>query len=617
MTAEGVRAEPTRTAWTRGPGVPHAPGLDGLRGLAVLAVLAYHLDLAWASGGFLGVEVFFTLSGFLITQLLVADIRRTGTVDVGAFLRARARRLLPALVTCVTATVVTYRLMLPADAPGLRWDALASLAYVQNWQLMLGGMPYSEAFARPSPLLHLWSLSVEGQLYVLWPLLFVGVLAVQRRASVVMVALGLAVVSAVVLAVGYTPDGGELIYYATPARASGFLVGAALAVAWRPEAWSRPLPRVVDAALDCAGLVAVVTVVLAFVTASEFDAALFDRGGFLRTGLASAVVILAATRQGIVASVLSGRLLSGAGRRSYGLYLYHWPVFVLCRDVAVPEWLRITLCLALTYTVTEVSYCWLEIPIRRGGLRTAARVLRLPRPAATGALAAVTAGVVTVVVASTGVPTGLDGDPVTDGPAALAAPVAVSVAASGPDGAESAPPPAAEPAAEPSAPAAVPTTRDPAGTGTGPGLVVGDSIALGSAGALRAVLGGDTTVDAKVGRQFAASPAIVAAWTRAHSGPVVVALGANGTVSRRDLDAVLAAAGSRRVVLVGVAVARRWRDGNNAVLRDAAARAPQVAFVDWAALVAANPGTLGPDGVHPGPRGRALLAGAVADAIGR
>ncbi len=364
--------------------------------------------------------------------------------------------------------------------------------------------------------------------------------------------------------------------------------------------------------LDVAGLVAVVTVVLVFVTASEFDAALLDRGGFLRTGLVSAVVILAATRQGIVATVLSGSLLSGAGRLSYGLYLYHWPVFVLCRDVAVPEWLRITLCLALTYTVTEVSYCWLEIPVRRGGLRTAARVLRLPRAAATGALAAATAAVVTVVVASTGVPTGLGGDPVTDGPAALA----VSVAAPGADGAESVPA-AAGPDAEPSAPAAVPTTRDPAGTATGPGLVVGDSIALGSAGALRAVLGGDTTVDAKVGRQFAASPAIVEAWTRAHGGPVVVALGANGTVSRRDLDAVLAAAGSRRVVLVGVAVARRWRDGNNAVLRDAAAPAPQVAFVDWAALVAANPGTLGPDGMHPGPRGRALLARVVADAIGR
>ena len=146
---------------------------------------------------------------------------------------------------------------------------------------------------------------------------------------------------------------------------------------------------------------------------------------------------------------------------------------------------------------------------------------------------------------------------------------------------------------------------------------MGDSIALGSAGALRAVLGGDTTVDAKVGRQFAASPAIVEAWTRAHGGPVVVALGANGTVSRRDLDAVLAAAGSRRVVLVGVGgrPAVAGREQRRAPRRRP--RAPQVAFVDWAALVAANPGTLGPDGVHPGPRGRALLARAVADAIGR
>ena len=167
-----VRTEPVRIAPRGGtrPAVPNAPGLDGLRGLAVLGVLAYHLDLAWAGGGFLGVEVFFTLSGFLITQLLVAELRRSGTVDVGAFVRARARRLLPALVVCVTATVMTYRLMLPADAPSLRWDALASLAYVQNWQLVLGGMPYTEAFARPSPLLHLWSLSVEGQFYLLWPL---------------------------------------------------------------------------------------------------------------------------------------------------------------------------------------------------------------------------------------------------------------------------------------------------------------------------------------------------------------------------------------------------------------------------------------------------------------
>ena len=621
-----VRAEPVRIAPRAGarPAVPNAPGLDGLRGLAVLAVLAYHLDMAWAGGGFLGVEVFFTLSGFLITQLLVAELRRSGTVDVGAFVRARARRLLPALVVCVTATVLTYRLMLPDDAPSLRWDALASLVYVQNWQLVLGGMPYTEAFARPSPLLHLWSLSVEGQFYLLWPLLFVGVLAAQRRASAVLAALGLAAVSAVVMAVVYTPDGSGLVYYATPARASGFLVGAALALAWRPEAWSRPLPRAVDAVVDAAGLVALVTVVLAFTVVSEFDAALFDRGGFLRTGLVTAVVVLAATRPGIVGCVLSVRLLGGVGRRSYGLYLYHWPVFVLCRDVAVPEWLRITLCLALAFTITEVSYCWLETPIRRGGLRTAARALRLPRVVTAGALAASGLAVAAAVVMSTSVPVGGD-----DGVSALAASeqagaslVDPAVAPGPADAPDADPEPAGAQAVdpvvapEPAPPAAA--TSPPASASGGPALVVGDSIALGSAAALRSTLGGDVTVDAKVGRQFAASPAIVGAWTSTHDGPVVLALGANGTVARRDLDAVLAGSGSRRVVLVGVAVARKWRDGNNAVLREAAAaHGPRVAFVDWASLVAANPGTLGPDGVHPGPKGRTLLAKAVADAVHR
>src|SRR6185312_3282869 len=114
-----------------------------IRGLAVIAVLAYHLDVPWAGGGFLGVEVFFTLSGFLITQLVATELRRTGRVEVGAFLRARARRLLPALLVCVTGTVAAYRVLLPADVPTLRWDALASLTYLQNWRLALGGMPYS------------------------------------------------------------------------------------------------------------------------------------------------------------------------------------------------------------------------------------------------------------------------------------------------------------------------------------------------------------------------------------------------------------------------------------------------------------------------------------------
>ena len=606
-----VRAEPVRIAPRAG--VPNAPGLDGLRGLAVLGVLAYHLDLAWAGGGFLGVEVFFTLSGFLITQLLVAELRRSGTVDVAAFARARARRLLPALVVCVTATVLTYRSMLPDDVPSLRWDALASLVYVQNWQLVLGGMPYTEAFARPSPLLHLWSLSVEGQFYLLWTLLFVGVLAVQRRASAVLVALGLAAVSAVVMAVVYTPDGGGLVYYATPARASGFLVGAALALAWRPEAWSRPLPRVVDAAVDAVGLVALVTVVLALVVMSEFDAALFDRGGFLRTGLVTGVVILAATRPGIVGCVLSARLLGGVGRRSYGLYLYHWPVFVLCRDVAVPEWLRITLCLALAFTITEVSYCWLETPIRRGGIRTVARALRLPRVVTAGALAATGVAVVAAVVVSTSVPVG---SPL-EGPATLATtePVADPAAASEPADTPAIVPVADAPVPERVGPSAIPPP--PERSAGGPALVVGDSIALGSAAALRTALG---ATPSSTRRWAGSSPP-----RRRSSEP-----GRARTTARSSSRSVPTApwrdATRRRAGRLRVAASRPCRGrGRSEVARREQRRAPRGRRQTRPAggvrrlgvAGGGQPGTLGPDGVHPGSRGRMLLAQAVADAVRR
>lgn len=583
MTVEGA---------ARGHAVPYAPGLDGVRGLAVLAVLAYHLDLWWAGGGFLAVEVFFTLSGFLVTQLLVAQLRRTGRFDAGAFARARARRLLPALVACVAGTLVAYRLLLPADAPSLRADALASLFYVHNWQLAAGGLPYTEAFARPSPLLHVWSLSVEGQLYVLWPVLFVGAIALVGRRTGVLLTVVLAWLSAVLMAAVYQPDGGGIAYYLTPARASGFLLGAALAVAWRPEAWSRRLPRGVDALVDAAGLGALVLVVAGFALVSEFDAALYRNGGFLRTGLVAAVLIVAAIRAGpITSALLSTAPMVAVGRRSYGLYLYHWPVFVLGRSLPGAGLLRDVLGLAVTVAIAEVSYRFLETPIRRRGTAR----LRLPR--GVPAYAATAAALAVAVVLVTG-PSGVAAPP--PGPAAVAQVAAVAGSADAADAPDvPAPPAPAPPAARSASP-----------------LVVGDSIALGSAGALRAALGPDTTVDARVGRQFAASPAIVAGWARTHDGPVVIALGANGTVAPRDLDAVVAAAGDRRVVLVGVAVERRWRAANNAVLRAAPTRyGPQVAFVDWASLVAGNPGVLGPDGVHPGAAGRRLLAGAVAAAV--
>jgi peptidoglycan/LPS O-acetylase OafA/YrhL len=599
---EAVRPPGRHRADTRTPPppVPHAPGLDGLRALAVVAVLGYHLDLAWLGGGFLGVEVFFTLSGFLITQLLVAELGRSGRVDVAAFALARAKRLVPALVVCLAATVAAWRLLRPADAPDLRPDALAALFYAQNWHLLLAGVPYGEVFTRPSPLLHLWSLAVEGQLYVLWPVLFVGLLAARRRGWSALAALGLAGLSAALMALQYDPDTSGPAYYATDSRASGFLLGAAVALVWAPSLWSRRLVPAVRDLVDVAGLLAVVVLVVGFVRVSEFDDQLYRHGGFLRVGAVTAVVLVGATRRDtLVSRLLAGRVAVWVGRRSYGIYLYHWPIFVLTRTDADPPMLDLAR-LALTLVVAQVSYRWWEMPVRR------ARWLAGPRhravvPVAGGLVAAMVVGLV-----------------VGTSPTAATSP-APSPAASGaplvdmPVPPDPAPTPWPTPSPAPSA-SSTPATDPP----VGPVLVVGDSIALGAADALRAALGPGALVDAEVGRQFSAGVRIVAGWAATHPGPVVVDLGANGSVQPRDVAAVLDAAGGRRVVLVGTAAARRWKDSNNAVLGGAAARnPPEVVFVDWAAVVAGHPGAVGPDGVHPTPAGRRLLASAVAAALGR
>ncbi|MGD9988313.1 acyltransferase family protein [Pseudonocardia sp.] len=607
-----TRADPQRVGATRArsSAVPYAPGLDGLRAIAVLGVLAYHLELPWAGGGFLGVEVFFTLSGFLVTQLLVGELRARGRVDAKAFFLARARRLVPALVACVVATVVAYRLLLPGDVGGLRGDALASLGYVQNWHLVLADVPYGEAFARPSPMLHIWSLGVEGQLYLVWPLLFVGVLAMVARRRAAAFALLLALSSAVVMALLFDPDSNIRVYYGTDARASGFLVGAALALVYGPEAWSRRLSGPRRTIVDVAGLVALVALLVAFTQASEFDSALYTQGGFLRTGLLAAVVVVAAARSGIIGAVLGRGPLIWLGRRSYGIYLYHWPIFVLTRpgiDIPAPAWLVDTGRVVATLLVAELSYRLLETPVRRGAIR------RLFARARAGTAAALTCGLLCTALTACGV-VAVTGTPVGTPPPSAAAdqdtepPVDATGPATAPTGAPTTGPEPAEPA---------PTTAPPAGgTFSGPVFVVGDSITLGSAGALQAILGPHATVDGKVGRQFSTAPDLVAGWVARSDGPVVVDLGANGTITARDVDAVLTAAGERRVVLVGISVPRRWADGNNVTLRAAVARhATQARFVDWGAYVAGDPGLVGPDSVHPTVRGRTVLATAIRDAL--
>ncbi|MBX7110622.1 MAG: acetyltransferase [Dehalococcoidia bacterium] len=389
--------------------LPLLPGLDGLRAFSVAAVLIYHAQATWLPGGFLGVEFFFVISGFLITAQLLIEWRRTGHISLPRFYQRRARRLLPAVYTLLLAVVVVSLIFFPDEVTEVREAMLASMAYVTNWYLIFNHQSYFESLGRPPLLQHLWSLAVEEQFYLLWPILLSFALRWMRPAFVFPCVVVLASWS-VLLMVGLHARGVDTdrLYYGTDTRAAGLLIGAALAFFWRP--WDRTdytglwwALRV--RALDFAGLAAAGALLYIVFHLDETDARLYS-GGFAVTSLISAVLIAAVVHPASYVSRAFGlKPLRWIGVRAYSLYLWHWPVFMLTRphiDVPIDGIPLIAMQLAATLVLADVSYRFVEQPIR-GGLigRVRDRALQLPRRPAwqQGAAVTATAGVIAGLVA--------------------------------------------------------------------------------------------------------------------------------------------------------------------------------------------------------------------------
>jgi len=360
--ARGASGDGTR------PRLGYRPALDGLRALAVIAVLAYHGGLRRAPGGFLGVDVFFVLSGYLITALLLVEWDATGRLDLRRFWARRARRLLPALCVVVLAVMVPAVL---AHGPGLaarRGDALATLGYVANWRFAFGDQSYFAAFSEASPLRHAWSLGIEEQWYLIWPLLLVGLLALSRgsRLRRVVAVLGLAAASAVLMAALFDPGADpSRVYYGTDTRVQGLLLGAGLALVVHRVAVGARLAR----ALEAVGVAGLLVVAWAVVTVGDADAVLYQ-GGLAGVSLAAAAVVLAAVQPGspVVGRALSVSPLRALGRISYGVYLWHWPLFLwLTPDrTSLTGWPLWGLRVAATLAVASLSFRLIEAPIREG-----------------------------------------------------------------------------------------------------------------------------------------------------------------------------------------------------------------------------------------------------------
>jgi peptidoglycan/LPS O-acetylase OafA/YrhL len=353
------------------PTIKHQPALDGLRGLAVAGVLLFHGG--HLTGGYLGVDAFFVLSGFLITTLLLVEHGNRGRISLGHFWARRARRLLPALV-CVLAAVALYAAFIAqrGELPTVRWDAISTLFYFANWHAIVSTGDYFAIFRSPSPLQHTWSLAIEEQFYLVWPLVLVAVLrrgmpAKAAAKRVLALTVVLAASSFVLAQLLYTKADPSRVYYGTDTRAAAILCGAALAcalAAWGPVRGTRA-----RRALEVVALIAAALLAVAWTHLSGNSNFLY-RGGLLLCGLAVTIVIASAVHpeRGPISTALSFKPLCALGIISYGVYLWHWPIFVWCNEqrTGLSGWPLFALQLAITFAVAIASYRIIERPIRYG-----------------------------------------------------------------------------------------------------------------------------------------------------------------------------------------------------------------------------------------------------------
>lgn len=589
-------------------------GLDGLRAVAVLAVIAYHLEFGWAQGGLLGVGVFFVLSGYLITDLLLTQRECSGRISLRQFWLRRARRLLPALWVMLVVVAVWVYLAEPGQLTLLRQDALAAFAYASNWWYVSQHVSYFFAFGPPSPLGHLWSLAVEEQFYLVWPLLLIaGVRLIHRRRLLVPLVLAAAVASATAMALLYQPGADpSRVYYGTDTRAFELLIGAALAMLWPSRRVAAALSRRGVRTLDAVGACGAVGIALMVAFTNQYQATLYQ-GGLVVVSIAAAAVVASLVHPATLMSKAFGaRPLRWIGVRSYGIYLWHYPIIVLTTplvDTAGPHLVRSALQVGATLAIAALSWRFIEAPIRRGALSVWWRRVRAVRWPVAGAAAglgeAAAVGALVVGAIAAGV-TGVL-------PAAQAGPVepALAVSLSLPpeqpnlEVVAACAPPSATPTAAASPPAEVPVTA------------IGDSIMVDVGPFLREKLPG-ATIDGLVSRQMSQLPGVVArVRTENRLAPrLVIELGTNGPFDEARLVALLRSLGPMdRIVLVNTRVPREWQSSVNQSLARVADQVPQTTVADWYSTSAGMPQYFWSDGVHPDPEGSNVMAGLIARAV--
>ncbi|MMZ48538.1 O-acetyltransferase OatA [compost metagenome] len=567
-------------------------GLDGLRAISVLAVIAYHLHFRWAEGGLLGVEIFFVLSGYLITDQILFEWRMRSGFSIIQFWIRRMRRLLPAMIFMLTAVALWLLITDFSRLQALRGHFVSSLFYVNNWYLIFHHVSYFESFGPPSPIGHLWSLSIEEQFYLIWPLvLLIGLCLAPRRGRLMLYILGCAAVSAIAMAVIYEPGTDpSRVYYGTDTRVFAILIGAALAIIWPSWRLSENVSSSSRTMLDMTGVLGIVMLFIMIGQTNQFDDSLY-RGGFLYLSLITAVIIAVLVHPANrLERWLGCRPLSWIGKRSYSLYIWHYPIIILSSPVVNTEdasYIRIALQVTASFIMASLSYRYIEEPIRRGTLKSLRR-------SGAGSQLGLVVIVIAIILVLTSWKTNSP-DPVPDAPATVSRePVQTEKVQSGFSD--------------------VNTGHSAEGEKV---TAIGDSVILDAAPFLEKQLPG-MTIDGKVGRQMSQVGNVLDD-LRAQGklgNKIIIELGTNGVFNQSQLKSLLTSLqDSRQIYLITTRVPRGWQNTVNDNLREIAGEFQNVRLIDWYSASENRNDLFYDDGVHLKPEGAQYYASVLIDAI--
>ena len=581
--------------------------IDGLRALAVTAVILYHLGINWIPGGFLGVDLFFVISGYVITRLLLDSIMSKGALDLREFYWARVRRLLPPVLFMLTGTTF----LIAAWKPDAIHRFLSDLPYVltgsENWHLVAVHQDYFQAIGRPPLLQHTWSLGVEIQFYILWPLILLLILKYLGKKRVAQTSLVIAFISGLALFIyslrvdSSSSNQISHIYFGTDTHSLGLFLGAALAVSWVPANLSKNISERAQDFVDGIGVIGLLGLLCAFFFIDESNAALYRIAFPLAALFGVAIITSLVHPASRFSPLMSSRPLVWIGQRSYGIYLWHWVVFQVTRpnvDLAGANWAINAARILIVIALADISLRWIEIPIRRGALSTWIRGLKYrsktTRRKQKAWIISVSFALLLATSAASWAAWMEDFNSTSRGSQKGSTGVFPhnqsdsSVLANN-----------------------IKNSNEKTGL-----WVTGDSIILGIRDKLQSHFPIEL-INARVGRQIGELIQVVQSdKVGLATSTVVFDIGNNNHLTESDVRTLFELLKNQpKMIVVNTAVPRAWRDDNNRIINKVIVDYPQAQLVDWASLSFGHPEYFAPDGVHLSDAGGDVYVGAILEAL--